>query len=212
MRNHQRVIGVALTICLVSGLCGDWITNLRAATLPNPTLTKQQVELFGVGADVKVKLTSGKKLRGSIGGIDTQSFDLISRRNRSPLRITYDQVTQLKLAKLTYRASGPPNAEQARRVVVGLGVGKHVAVKVKSGKKFRGHLQAINEGHFVLLPDREAASIEIAYGDVQELGPNLSTGEKVAIIVGVVVAVAVIIVVVVALGKATEKLAETVGI
>ena len=67
MRNHQRVIGVALTICLVLGLCGDWVTNLRAATLPNSTLTKQQVELFGVGADVKVKLTSGKKLRGSIG-------------------------------------------------------------------------------------------------------------------------------------------------
>ena len=95
MRNHQRVIGVALTICLVLGLCGDWVTNLRAATLPNSTLTKQQVELFGVGADVKVKLTSGKKLRGSIGGIDAQSFDLISRRDRSPRRITYDQVTQL---------------------------------------------------------------------------------------------------------------------
>ncbi len=116
MRNHQRVIAVALTICLVPGLCGDWVTNVRAATLPNPTLTKQQVELFGVGADVKVKLTSGKKLRGTVGALEEYGFDLISDRGGSLRRLSYDQVTELKLAKSTYKTKGAPNPEEVRRV------------------------------------------------------------------------------------------------
>lgn len=193
MSNWQRVIAVTLIVCLVPTPYGDWAPILQAATPPNPVLAKQQVELFGVGAEVKVKLASGKKLGGAIGAIDASSFALISPREGSPRQIAYDEVTELKLAKSTYRASAPPNPEEARRVVAGLGVGKHIAVKVTSGKKFRGHLQAINEDHFVLFPDREAASIEIAYGDVQELGPNLSTGAKIAIIVGVAVTVLVVV-------------------
>ena len=49
----------------------------------------------------------------------------------------------------------PPNTAEARRVATDLGVGRHVAVKLTSGKTVQGHLQAINDDHFVLLLDRE---------------------------------------------------------
>lgn len=204
MGNYQKAIAVMLIVCLVPLPCSDALTLLQGAAPPDPALAKQQVELFGAGAAVKLKLAGGKKLRGSIGAIEEQGFDLISHRGASTRRITYDQVSELKLAKLTYRASGVPNAEQARRVAAGLGVGKHVAIKVASGKKFRGHIQAINDDHFVVLLDREARSIEIAYADVRKLGPNLSSGAKIAIIVGVVVIVVVIIWAVTVRGVAEE--------
>ena len=205
MGNFQKAIAQTVSVCLVLNLCGDWATTLGAATPPNPTLTRQQVELFGVGAAVKLKLASGEKVRGSVGAIEEHGFDLLSDRGGSPRRVSYDQVAELKLAKSTYKTRGAPNPEEARRVAAGLGVGKHVAVKVTSGETFRGDLQAINEDHLVLLPDREARTMEIAYGDVQALGPNLSKGAKIAIVVVVVVAAAVIILAV-AVHETTKKL------
>ena len=81
----------------------------------------------------------------------------------------------------TYEASGPPNVTEVRRVAAGLGAGRHVAVKVTSGQTFRGHIQAVHEEHLVLLRDRATIPIDIAYDEVQALGPNLSTGAKTAI-------------------------------
>lgn len=172
MQRLQRVIVVTLIVCIVPMPYGDWVTLLQAATPPDAVLAKQQVELFGVGAELKLKLASGEKVRGAVGAIEEHGFDLISDRGGSPRGISYDQVTELKLAKSTYKTRGAPNPDEARRVAAGLGVGKHVAVKVTSGKTFRGDLQAINEDHLVLLPDREAQTMEIAYADVQGLGPN----------------------------------------
>jgi small nuclear ribonucleoprotein (snRNP)-like protein len=180
MRKCERVIAVTILFFFVPAACGDWLTILGAASRQNPAVARQQVALYGVGAGVKVKLASGEKLKGSIGAIDAGSFDLIVDREGLTRPITYDEVTELKVNS-TYRASGPPNAAEARAVAAGLGVGRHVAVKVTSGKTFRGHLQAFNEAHFVLRLDREAGPIEIAYGEVQQLGPNLSTRAKTAI-------------------------------
>ena len=205
MSKWQRVIVVTLIVCLVPAPYGDWVTILLAATPPNAVLAKQQVELFGVGAELKLKLASGEKVRGSVGAIEEHGFDLISDRGGSAHRITYDQVAELKLAKSTFQTRGAPNPEEARRVAAGLGVGRHVAVKVTSGQTFRGNLQAINEDHLVLLPDREARTMEIAYANVQALGPNLSKGAKIAIVVVVVVAAAVIILAV-AVHETTKKL------
>jgi len=86
-----------------------------------------------------------------------------------------------------------PNAAQARRVATNLGVGRHVAVKLTSGRTLRGHLQAINDDHFVLLLDREARPIEIAYGEVQQLGPNLSRTAKTVLWTAVAVTVGMVI-------------------
>jgi len=45
-----------------------------------------------------------------------------------------------------------------------------------------------------MLPDHQAAPVQIAYGQTQQLGPNMSTGTKIAIIVLVGVAITVTII------------------
>ena len=88
----------------------------------------------------------------------------------------------------TYRSSGSPNPDEAHRVVSRLGVGEHVAVRLTSGETVRGHIRAIADDHFVLVLDRKAAPLDIAYGDVRQLGPNPSTARKTLIVVGVAAA------------------------
>jgi hypothetical protein len=95
-------------------------------------------------------------------------------------------VAQLRLAKLTYRASGQVDPAEAKRVVAGLGVGKHIMVKTAAGQEFHGNIQAIEPDQFIMLPDHQAAPVQIAYNDVRQLGPNLSTGAKIGIIAGAV--------------------------
>ncbi len=157
---------------------------------------QRQVELFGVGAAVKVTLADGQRLDGSITSIDAGSFDLALRRGEVR-RITYGEVAELRFVSATYEASGPPNAAAVRRVAAGLGAGRHVAVKVTSGQTFRGHIQAVHEKHLVLLRDRATIPIDIAYDEVQALGPNLSTNAKNAIWIGLGVTALIVILAVV---------------
>ncbi len=103
-----------------------------------------------------------------------------------------------------------PKAAEARRIATDLGVGRHVAVKLTSGKTVRGHLHAINDDHFVLLLDQVARPMEIAYGEVEELGPNLSTGQIIGI--GVSVAVAVVLIITwLAVRDAAKQIQGTLG-
>ena len=157
---------------------------------------QRQVELLGVGAAVKVRLADGQRLDGSITSIDAGSFDLTLRRGEVR-RITYGEVAELRFVSATYKASGPPNVTAVRRVASGLGAGRHVAVKVTSGQTFRGHIQAVHEEHLVLLRDRATIPIDIAYDEVQALGPNLSTQAKNAIWIGLGVTALIVILAVV---------------
>lgn len=84
----------------------------------------------------------------------------------------------------TYRSSGSQNPDDVRRVVAHLGVGQHVAVRVMSGT-LRGHIQRIDADHFQLLRDRNAGSVDIAYGDVLRIGPNHSKTFKIIVVVAV---------------------------
>ncbi len=165
---------------------------------------QRQVELLGVGAAVKVRLANGQRLDGSITSIDTGSFDLALRRGEVR-RITYGEVAELRFVSATYKASGPPNVTEVRRVAAGLGAGRHVAVKVTSGQTLRGHIQAVHEEHLVLLRDRATMPIDIAYDEVQALGPNLSTAAKNAIWIGAGVT-ALIVILAVAISGPDEEL------
>lgn len=188
----NRSVVSTLIVCLMSMPSEGWAATNQAAAPPNPAPVKQQLELFGTGAQVKLKLAeSGEKLKGSVDAIGESGFDFIPDPGGSPRRIPFDQVTELKLAKSTYRSAGAPNPKEARRIAVSLGVGRHIVVKVAPGKTFRGNVRAIKEDRFVMLPDRKAQTVEIAYEDVQALGPNLSKGMKIAIVVGIVAAVTV---------------------
>jgi ribosome maturation factor RimP len=187
MSQWHRVIVIVLVFCI--GILPVSDVAVLAATRPDTAFVKQQVAQYGVGAKVKVRLAEGKKLRGSIAGIEDEAFLLASGRAAVPKRLSYDQVSGLKLATLTYKAAGQPNPAEARRVVLGLGVGKHIMVKTADGKEYHGLIVAIEEGGFAVMPDQQATPVQIAYNDVLQVGPNLSTFAKVAIVVAVAVAI-----------------------
>jgi ribosome maturation factor RimP len=165
----------------------------QPATPSNLSSVQQQVEQIGVGAEVKLKLAGGEKVRGNIQAIDDQGFILGSGQQKSHRRITYDQVARVMLASLVYRASGAPDPIAASRVVAGLGAGHHIVVKTTEGKEYHGNIQVIGEDHFVMVPDHQTASVQIAYTQVHYVEQNLSKGAKIAIVV-VVVAVVVTLV------------------
>jgi hypothetical protein len=160
--------------------------------LPNPGLTKQQLDHFGVGAKVKVELTNGKKYRGFIQSIGDGEFLLASAKAGSPTQVSYGDVAKLNLAKNTYKAPGQPDAVEVRRVAAELGVGHHIMVKTSEAKEYHGNIVALGAESFTMLPDRTTEPVQIAFSKVVQLGPNLSTGTKIAIGVGIVVAILVI--------------------
>jgi hypothetical protein len=85
--------------------------------------------------------------------------------------------------------------------VAGLGVGHHIVVKTTEGREYHGNIQMIGEDHFVMVPDHQTASVQIAYTQVHYVEQNLSKGAKIAIVVAVVLAVVVIAFVVSQRGK-----------
>ena len=188
MSSLRKATATALVVCLLPFSLGN---ALAEPNLPDAALVKQHVDLFGAGTKVSVKLANGQKVRGSIGGIEDQAFLLATDREKTPRRIAYDQVSELKLAKRLYRASGQPDPIEAKRMVTSLGVGKHVAVEVPSGKKLHGHIQAIEGERFTLLPDNQPAPVQIAYSDVHYVEKNLSFGATIVLVVLIVAAVAV---------------------
>jgi len=159
--------------------------------LPNPGLTKQYLAEFGVGAKVKVELTNGKKYRGSIQSIGDGEFLLASAKAGSPKQVPYGDVAKLNLAKNTYRTAGQPDAVEARRVAAELGVGHHIVVKTSEAKEYHGNIVALGAESFTMLPDHQAAPVQIAYDQTHQLGPNMSKGEKIFLIVLVGVAIVV---------------------
>ena len=193
MNNWQKFIATGLAACMLVLPLGDLAVSLQAEVPPNPTLTKQQVDRWGVGAEVKVKLAGGKNLRGAISGIEDESFLLVKGQKASPKRVGYAEVAELKLAKNLYRATGQPDPLAALRVVEALGVGRHAVVKTAAGQEYHGNIQAIDRGHFTLLPDHQSQPVQIAYSDVQQVGPNLSKAAKVAIIMGAAVGAGILI-------------------
>jgi hypothetical protein len=128
MNNWRKHVVIGLVICLMQLSLAD-VALSADTTARNPSLTRQRVDQFGVGAKVKVELADGKKLKGSIQSIGDGEFLLAAAKAGSPTRVPYGDVTQLNLAKNTYKATGQPDAVEVRRVAAELGVGHHIVVK-----------------------------------------------------------------------------------
>jgi len=203
MSDWRRILAAGLVVCLLDLSVAEAAMALPVAS-PNPTLIKQQVDQLGLGAKVKVQLADGKKLKGSISAIEDEAFLLTSKQQGSTRRVAYDQVAQLKLAKLTYKAGGQPDPTGARRVVLGLGVGKHIMVKTAAGKEYHGLIVAIEDGGFAVMPDKQATPVQVAYSDVLQLGPNLSTRAKIAIVLGTAGAVLFVVLIMVYINAMTK--------
>ena len=188
-RKHT-VIG--LVICLLQLSLADvaWSAD---TTVPNPTLTRQRVDQFGVGAKVKVELSNGKKFKGSIQSVEDGGFLLAATQTGSPTQVPYGDVAKLNLTKNTYKAVGQPNSVEVRRVVAELGVGHHVMVKTSEAREYHGNIVAIAADSFTVLPDHTTAPVQLAFNSVQQMGPNMSKGNKITWIVlaGVVVTIVI---------------------
>ena len=72
-----------------------------------------------------------------------------------------------------------------------LGEGKDARVRVtlRDGTKLKGYVSRIDEGSFVVVDDATGAATEVPYPQTKQVkGNNLSTGVKIAIVVGIIVA------------------------
>ena len=156
------------------------------------------------GRESKVELTNGKKFKGSIQSIEHGGFLLAAPKAGSPTRVPYGEVAQLNLAKNTYKATGQPDSVAVKRVVAELGVAHHIMVKTSEAKEYHGNIVAIEAESFTVLPDHTAAPVQIAYNNVQQMGPNMSKWGWIGIgmLAGIVV---VVIVVYVALTTVHEQ-------
>jgi len=186
MNQWRRIVAVGLVLSLYHLAL---LQSASAAAVPTASV-RDQVTAFGVGAKVGLKLAGGEKVRGSIESIDDQGF-VLAENGKATRHVPYEQVAQLNLAQRSYRAKGDPDPTQARRMVVALGVGKHVGVKF-AGREVHGHIQSIAPEHFTVIPDRETAPVQIAYNDVRYVEKNLSFGSMVVLVVLIVAAVVVI--------------------
>jgi len=192
MYKWRKYAVLGLVVCMIYLPMADTGLAATDTRLPNPGLTKQHLAEFGVGAKVKVELTNGKKYRGSIQSIGDGEFLLASAKAGSPTQVPYGDVAKLNLAKNTYKATGQPDAVEVRRVVAELGVGHHIMVKTSEAKEYHGNIVAIAADSFTVLPDHTTAPVQVAYNNVQRMGPNPDVGTWVAVGILAAIAIAVI--------------------
>ena len=163
----------------------------KSATLAEKTKTR--VSDFGVGAKVVLWLKGGENLKGKIDSISNDDF-LLATKEPSPRHIKYVDVTQLQLAKLSYKAAGTPDPAAVKRVVVALGIGKNAELSMAGGKKLHGNIQKIEPDNFTIM-DSKKGSTTVAYGDVTRIAPKGFPGWGIAAIAtGIGVGVALIII------------------
>lgn len=206
MNFKRDSICIGLMGCMLLVPINDVAAYPQPATPSNLNSVKQQVEQIGVGAEVKLKLAGGEKLRGNLQAIDDQGFVLDSGQRASQRRIAYDQIARVTLARLVYRASGAPDPIAASRVVAGLGAGHHIVVKTTEGNTYHGNIQMIGEDHFVMVPDHQTASVQIAYTQVHYVEQNLSKGAKIAIVAAIALVTVAAIIVFSSCGKIGNKI------
>jgi hypothetical protein len=113
MNSWRKYTVMGLVVCLMHLSLADVVLSADSVT-PNRGLTRQRVDQFGVGAKVKVELTSGKRLKGAIQSVEDAGFLLVSSNAGSPTHVPYGEVAQLNLAKNTYKAEHPISGARLR--------------------------------------------------------------------------------------------------
>ena len=192
----HRVLAAALGFSIAVWSLGD-ISGLAAEVSTPPEVVRQEMIQYGVGANLKLRLADGKKLKGSLVFLGEDGFELRGKPKEAPRHIAYSQVTEVKPTRLFYRAKGQPDAVEARRTVLGLGVGHHIQVKTATGKEYHGNIQTIDTDTFTMLPDRQTSVVQISFSEVQSVEKNLSKVAKIVIAVFVAGTIAVVVLVVV---------------
>lgn len=77
---------------------------------------------------------------------------------------------------------------------LGTGPAARVSVKLRDGTKLKGYVAEAGDDRFVVVDEKSGASTEVPYPQVKQAkGNNLSTGVKIAIVVGIILVVATIL-------------------
>ena len=108
----------------------------------------------------------------------TAAFCLIGVINQ----VAVAQSPNSERVRPVYRAGTIPDPPAAQRVALALGEGKHIIVRLYSGKTHRGHIQSIDEGQFQVRLDRSDNLLAIPFDQVAYLEQNLTRKAKIALI------------------------------
>jgi hypothetical protein len=129
MFNLRKVTANAVVAALIHlGLVTSGV-RLQAKELPNPDVLKHRVEQFGVGTELKVKLSNGQAVRGSVESVGDESFVVALKDNGGSREVSYDELQKVNYPSRGYKAQGHPDPAAAKRMVVQLGVGEHIMVQ-----------------------------------------------------------------------------------
>jgi hypothetical protein len=91
----------------------------------------------------------------------------------------------LKLVDVYFSAKSTGNPAEARRTVVGLGIGKHVMARNFGGLEVHGLIQEIGPEHFTVLPDHQTQAVSFNYAEIMKVEPNMNRATKILIGVGI---------------------------
>ncbi len=197
MHIWRKYVVIGLIICLLHLTVADIAVGRGVISSENSAKIKQRVEMLGVGASLEVEVKGSETVRGTIQSIADQEFVVAPKSSVGERHIAYDQVRGLILPQRTYKASGQPNAAEARRVVAGRGVGKKIRVTWADGRQLKGAIQSMDMEHFTVQAKEPAAATEVAYSDVRQIGSGgMSTGMQYAILGGIVAGVVIVVAVV----------------
>lgn len=169
MISGQKVLAISLIACLLVLPLGDLPVALAGKAPRDPAQTKQKVSQLGVGAEVEVVYRGGEPAAGTIQAIEDDAFVLAPTGRFGTTRFSYDEVDNILPLKLSYKASGQPDPDQARRVVAGLGVGQHARVKLTGGSVVVGPILTIEQDHFTVSASAKGQPVKIAYTEVQQV-------------------------------------------
>jgi hypothetical protein len=79
-------------------------SGLLQASTSQPDI-KRRVQQFGVGTELKLKLRSGEKIRGSVDSITEDGFTLTSKKDASPRQIAFNDLENATYPKRGYKTA-----------------------------------------------------------------------------------------------------------
>jgi ribosome maturation factor RimP len=187
----RKITSIFLMVCLIGLSTAYRAVGAEVHSPDSSGLLKQKVELLGIGANLRVKLADGQKMKGQVSSLDDTGFTLEPQSGGLSRQVDYGEITELALLTRNYRASGAPDASEARRVIVALGVGQHVMVRTTE-MKIHGQIMTVERDHFVILPDDQANPVRIAYQNVEQAGKNLGILSTIGLVVVVIAVIAIV--------------------
>ena len=172
MPYSRCLILVLVAILIQTQICP--IACADGATPQREVHVRREMEAFGVGTPVRLKLVGGKKLAGTLSAFDSENFVLSTTGTRPPQRIAYSLVAEMQIVKAAYPEL-ESRFEGVKRAIGALGADRRVKITLASGTSVQGTLQRAREDGFGLIPERKREVTTIAYVDVLQLSTQSSS-------------------------------------